>query len=58
MAKYQFDDVDGLKGAISDEFGDWGPEVVVTHTAERVRAITPASAPTRSRVTPRPLSIR
>jgi acyl dehydratase len=30
MAEYQFDDVDGMNAAVSEEYGDWGPEVAVT----------------------------
>jgi acyl dehydratase len=28
--EFQFDDVDGMNAAVSDEFGDWGREVEVT----------------------------
>ena len=30
MAEVQFDDIDGLNALVSDEFGEWGPEVVVS----------------------------
>lgn len=28
--EFQFDDVDGMNAAASEEFGDWGPEIQVT----------------------------
>jgi acyl dehydratase len=28
--EFQFDDVDGMNAAASEEYGEWGPEVVVT----------------------------
>ena len=28
--EFQFDDVDAMNAAASDEFGDWGPEIEVT----------------------------
>lgn len=28
--EFQFDDVDGMNAAASDEYGDWGPEIEVT----------------------------
>ncbi len=30
MEEIRFDDLDGLRGAITDEFGDWGPEYEMT----------------------------
>jgi len=30
MQKIRFDDIDGLNGAASEEFGDWGPPTKVT----------------------------
>jgi len=30
MAEVQFDDIDGINALVSEEFGDWGPEIVVT----------------------------
>ena len=30
MTDYRFDDIDALNAAVSDEFGEWGPEVQVT----------------------------
>ena len=30
MAEVKFDDIDGINALVSDEFGEWGPEVVVT----------------------------
>jgi acyl dehydratase len=30
MTTYRFDDVEGLRGTISEEFGEWGPELTVS----------------------------
>ena len=30
MTEYRFDDIDSLTAAVSPEFGDWGPEILVT----------------------------
>ena len=30
MAEVKFDDVDGINALVSEEFGDWGPELEVT----------------------------